>query len=97
MFLYGEQLKNEVSYILDRSEPSLFFINAYLTTSGSSTPLDVDINPIDTITIVQNFDSNYADIVMLQTRLLVKDVLYILDHYKDYIVVYSLNLILVMH
>ena len=83
MFLYGEQLKNEVSYILDRSEPSLFFINAYLTTSGSSTPLDVDINPIDTITIVQNFDSNYADIVMLQTRLLVKDVLYILDHYKD--------------
>ena len=83
MFLYGEQLKNEVSYILDKSEPSLFFINAYLTTSGSSTPLDVDINPIDTITIVQNFDSNYADIVMLQTRLLVKDILYILDHYKD--------------
>ena len=70
MFLYNEQLKNEVSYVLDRSEPSLFRIDAYLTTTGSSTPLDIDINPIDAITIVQNFDDNYADIVMLQTRLI---------------------------
>jgi len=83
MFLYGEQLKNEATYILDRSEPSLFTIEAFLTTTGSSTPLDIDINPIDAITILQNFDSNYADVVMLQTRLLVKDVLYLLDHYND--------------
>ena len=83
MFLYNEQLKNEATYVLDHSEPSLLSINAYLTTSQSSTPLDIDINPIDAITIVQNFDENYADSIMLQTRLLIKDILYILDHYSD--------------
>ena len=76
MFLYNEQIKNEATYVFDHSEPSLLSINAFLTTSDSSTPLDIDINPIDVITVVQNFDSNYADIVMLQTRLLVKDILF---------------------